>query len=34
MIVLELDYIVVGIHKGGEMVGFWVREKSGKIPRW
>ena len=24
---------VVGIHKGGEMVGFWMREESGKYPR-
>jgi len=24
----------VGIHKEGEMVGFWVREKSGKLSKW
>ena len=32
MIVWELDGIEAEIHKGGEMVGFWVREKSGKYP--
>jgi len=24
----------VGILRGGEVVGFWTQEESGKIPRW
>jgi len=30
LLCLDWDCIVVEIHKDGEMVGFWVQEKSGK----